>query len=191
MPSPEMMPRPASDLQPDLVWMGGKGSPAWGVALGLWSPAPGEDLPVLCPTQATGRGRLSSILGASREQEPQGGDIGEMTSGWGGALRGLWKEAAALQIYCGKVMRCRGHRRRVPLQGEEEQSTRPEHCVRAALRRSASGRWEASCWSRAQGQVRLDREPPRAPGKRRGSPEPQPTLADWGTQRKAGLPSPD
>lgn len=84
---------PAGALQPDLVWIGGKGSPAWGVALGLWSPAPEKDPPVLCPTQAMGRGRLSSVLGALREQEPQGRDIGEMTSGCGGALRGLWKEA--------------------------------------------------------------------------------------------------
>lgn len=113
----------------NLTWFGWVGREALpgGVALGLWSPDPGEDPPALCPTQATGRGRLSSVLGASREQKPLGGDIGEMTSGWGGALRGLWKEAEALQMYCGKVMQCRGHRKRVPLQGEEEQSTRPEH----------------------------------------------------------------
>lgn len=40
-------------------------------------------------------------------------------------------------------------------------------------------------------QVRFDREPPRAPGDRTGSPEALPTLPDWETQKKAGLPSPD
>lgn len=104
---------PAGALWPGLEWEGGEVSPAWGVVLVLWSPAPEEDLPVLRPTQAMGRGRLRGFPGAPKrtgsprpltregaQTEAQGGAVGEMTSGWGGAPRGLWEEMVAFADRC-------------------------------------------------------------------------------------------